>query len=119
MGYEVCYVDLPDKVSGFATVIAGEPLIVVNRTKPKHHTHYTVSHELGHHLLHLNPSRHFNPSGLSSTEDLHEYQVHMFASTWVWFASDRNEEREAVSKVLVHFASSLFSKQPAQLEPNR
>jgi Zn-dependent peptidase ImmA (M78 family) len=52
-GYEVCYADLPAKVSGFAMYIAGKPHIVVNRAKSREHQQYTFHHELGHHILHL------------------------------------------------------------------
>ena len=33
-GSEICYVDLPETVGGFAQVIAGKPQVVVNRGKP-------------------------------------------------------------------------------------
>lgn len=35
-GYQIPYVDLPMRVSGFSQVIEGKPHIVVNRTKPYH-----------------------------------------------------------------------------------
>jgi Zn-dependent peptidase ImmA (M78 family) len=141
-GYEVCLVDLPEKISGFATMIAGKPHIVLNRAKSRHHMHYTVSHELGHHVLqHLNPSQYSNSSAFLPTEALQEYQAHMFASTWVWFTPDRNTDMEVMLRqnpesivvylaifgslavilftALAHVASLLFSKPPANAETNR
>src|SRR5712692_4672108 len=93
-GYEVCYADLPMRVSGFALVIAGKPCIVVNRAKSPQHRQYTVAHELGHHVLHVNPSHDPNKLGLS-TEGMADFQAHMFASALViWVMKD--EEREDV-----------------------
>jgi len=134
-GCQVCYADLPEKVGGFATVIAETPLIVVNRAKPPHHNHYTVSHELGHHLLHLSRVQPSDTLGFPSIEDMQEYQAHMFAIAWVWFASKPNEERETVLKqnpetmllpvamfsslgvilfaALSHLAARLFPSRPA------
>ena len=40
-GYEVAYVDLPTKVSGFVEVMAGKPHIVVNRAKSRSTSKYT------------------------------------------------------------------------------
>jgi Zn-dependent peptidase ImmA (M78 family) len=93
-GYEVCHVDLPAKVSGFAEVIGGKPHIVVNRTKSPEHQQYTVPHELGHHVLHLNPSRNPVPSVLS-IKVMEEFQAHMFAAVWVMWVAD-GKEREDV-----------------------
>jgi hypothetical protein len=138
-GYEVCYVDLPDKVSGYATVIEGKPFIVVNRAKPRHHIHYTVSHELGHHVLHLSPSRRPDPSWIPPSTDLQEFEAHMFAVTWVRAACDKEGEEvlrqnpESMILPLVAFgslavvlfallaniASRVFHKQPAQSDTNR
>jgi hypothetical protein len=142
-GYDVCYANLPDSVSGFATVIAGKPHIVLNRAKPRHHMYYTVSHELGHHVLqHLNPAQSPIPSAFVPTEALQEYQAHMFAAMWVFFAPDSNREREAVERenpeqtmvvavaifgslavivftILDHIASLLFRKSHTKPETSR
>jgi Zn-dependent peptidase ImmA (M78 family) len=93
-GYRVCHVDLPAKVSGFAEVIGGRPYIVVNRAKSPEHQQYTVPHELGHHVLHVNPSRNPVPSVLS-IEGMEEFQAHMFAAVWVMWVAD-GKERENV-----------------------
>jgi Zn-dependent peptidase ImmA (M78 family) len=79
-GYEICYADLPAKVSGFAMSIAGKPHIVVNRAKSTEHQQYTLFHELGHQVLHANPSR--NPSALL-IEGMEEFQAHIFAFVWI------------------------------------
>lgn len=133
-GYEICYADLPMNVSGLATVIAGKPHIVVNRAKSPQHRKYTIAHELGHHVLHVNPSHEANKLGLP-TEGLAELQAHMFASTLVVRVA-KDGEREDVLKhnpesfamlfaslfmsaaiilipLLVYLWSRIFHKQPA------
>ena len=105
-GYEICYADLPERVSGFAQVIEGKPVIVVNRDKSPQHRQYTVAHEVGHHLLHLNP----NPDpGLRefSDPDLAEYQAHMFAAAMVVHVKDE-KEREDLLKQNREPAAYLF-----------
>ena len=92
-GYEVCCVDLPERVSGFAQVIEGKPHIVLNRAKSAEHLQYTMPHELGHHVLHLDDSRNHQP-GLPS-KDLAEFQAHQFAILWV-LALAKDKEREDV-----------------------
>jgi len=91
-GFEVAYVDFPDKVSGLATVIACEPHILVNRAKPRAHQQYTVSHELGHHVLHVSPPTDSVVSAVP-IEGLEEFQANMFASAWVMFLA-KDKERE-------------------------
>ncbi len=95
-GYEVCYVDLPEKVSGFAGVIGGKPHIVVNRAKPLEHQRCTVAHELGHHVMHMNPTQAVQPLG-PLTEELEEFQAQMFAATMVLGATN-DGDREVVIK---------------------
>ena len=71
-GYEICYVDLPSKVSGFAAVIASKPHIVVNRAKSLPDQQYTIAHELGHQVLHVNPT--LDPNQLSlQIKDMAEF----------------------------------------------
>ena|ERR1700682_1770329 len=95
-GYEVCYVDLPDKVSGFAQVIEGQPHIVLNRAKSAEHTHFTVPHELGHHVLHLNVSRDAQP-GLPS-EGFADFQAHQFATLWILFLANERERQDVLNQ---------------------
>jgi Zn-dependent peptidase ImmA (M78 family) len=90
-GYEVCYVDLPEGVSGFADVIAGKPHIVLNRAKSPQHLQYTLPHELAHHVLHLNPSRDLDELATSDI-DAQELQAHLFATGWVILLA-RGEQR--------------------------
>ncbi len=96
-GYEVCYADLPAKVSGFAMSIAGKPHIVVNRAKSPEHQQYTVPHELGHHVLHLNPSR--DPDQpLLSVDSVAEFQAHMFAAAWVIRVTSGKEQEDLLKQ---------------------
>jgi Zn-dependent peptidase ImmA (M78 family) len=94
VGCEICYVDLPLKVSGFVAVIAGTPHIVVNRAKSPQHQQYTLAHELGHQVLHVNPVQDPNHPGLQ-IKDMAEFQAHMFAST-LMFMTTNDKEREDV-----------------------
>lgn len=107
-GYEVCYADLPAKVSGFAMSIAGKPHIVVNRAKSREHQQYTVPHELGHHVLHLNPSR--NPDqSIPSTDSVVEFQAHIFAAAWVMYVADDKERKDVLRQNPELSASLLVS----------
>src|SRR5229473_5307697 len=83
VGCKISYVDLPTKVSGFASVIADKLYIVVNRAKSPQHQQYTIAHELGHHVLHLNPAQDPNQLGLH-IKDMAEFQAHMFAATLIF-----------------------------------
>lgn len=89
-GYEVCCVDLPENVSGFAVLIAGKPYIAVNRAKSPQHRLYTIAHELGHQILHLDTAQDPN-------QDLAEFQAHMFAASLV-LGTTNDDEREDVVK---------------------
>ena len=94
-GYKICYSDLPAKVSGFATVIAGEYYIVINRAKSPRHQQYTVPHELGHHVLHMNHSRNPDQPALPS-KGLEEFQAHMFATMWVIGVAKDDERKDVL-----------------------
>lgn len=93
-GYEICHVDLPGKVSGFAQVIADKPHVVLNRAKSKQELQYTVPHELGHHILHLNPSSKSDPLGFPSFGDS-ELEANLFATSWL-FCLGENKQRNVV-----------------------
>jgi Zn-dependent peptidase ImmA (M78 family) len=93
-GYRICYVDLPKKVSGLATVIEGQPYIVLNRAKSVAHLQFTVPHELAHHILHLDASRDPGPLGAPS-KGTAEFQAHQFAAMWI-FLLGTDEERQNV-----------------------
>jgi len=111
-GFEICPVDLPAKVSGFAQVIAGKPHIVVNRAKPPQHRNYTIAHELGHHVLHLDPSHGSELLGFM-TNGLKEYQANMFATMLVvWTTEDQEQEemrRQNPELHLTAFAALLLT----------
>jgi Zn-dependent peptidase ImmA (M78 family) len=95
-GYEVCYVDLPDKVSGFTKVIEGQPHIVLNRAKSAEHLQFTVPHELGHHVLHLDASQDPQP-GLPS-EGFAEFQAHQFATLWILLLANEKEREDLLNQ---------------------
>ena len=97
-GYEVAYVDLPEMVSGFATVIDGQPFIVVNRTKPRSHVAYTVCHELAHHILHLEPSCRPNSLGIPTHEGMEEFEANMFAASLVLWTASSDEKDDVLRK---------------------
>ena len=92
-GCEICYVDLPNNVSGFSLVVAGKPHIVVNRAKPSKHSKFTIAHELGHHVLHLNPSHDADQTG-PLTNNMAEFQANMFASTLVVSVTNQQDHEE-------------------------
>lgn len=84
---------LPSTVSGFADVLDGQRVIVVNRNKPLLHTGYTIAHEIGHHVLHLNPNR---ESALGSVmeDNFKEYEADLFATTLLGGIRDERERAE-------------------------
>lgn len=104
-GYEVHYVDLPSKVSGLATSVAGKSYIVVNRAKPRAQRQYTVSHELGHHVLHLNPRRTPSSSEFPITPSI-EFEADLFAAFWV-FGVTSGAERETLMRENPELSANL------------
>ena len=88
-GYEVCAIDLPATVSGFATRIADKPHIVVNRAESPARQQYTLVHELGHHALRENPAQPPNPG-------MEELRAHLFATFWVISVTDDAERHEVL-----------------------
>ncbi|MGA7294258.1 MAG: ImmA/IrrE family metallo-endopeptidase [Terriglobales bacterium] len=96
-GCQISYVDLPTKVSGFAQVIEGTPHIVVNRAKSLSHTRFTIAHELGHHQLHLNPSRN-NDQAAQLPNTAAEFEANTFATILV--ATTTSGERQ--EQMLAH-----------------
>ena len=113
-GYEVCWVDLPEPVSGIAAVIDDRPHIVLNRAKSQEELQYTVLHELGHHSLHLKPIRDYDPLGFPGLDDA-ELEADLFAAFWLLSLS-KDRERNAVllwnpeiSKILAfHLVASVI-----------
>jgi Zn-dependent peptidase ImmA (M78 family) len=81
-GYEVCPIDLPTKVSGFTQIIADRPHLVLNRAKSQQELDYTVPHELGHHILHLNPVSKSDGLGFPPIGDA-ELEADLFATFWL------------------------------------
>ena len=117
-GYEICYVDLPEKVSGFAQVIEGKPYIVLNRSKSADHLQGTLPHELAHHILHLGTGPDAQ-AGLSS-QGIVEFQAYQFAVMWIMLLAG-DKEREAVliqnPELMAVGAVSLFLSAGVVLVP--
>jgi hypothetical protein len=90
-GYEVCYADLPERVSGFAAVIDGKPHIVLNRAKSSQHSQCTLLHELAHHILHLRAETHLRPG--ISLDGIEEFQAHQFAVAWILLLGNDRERQ--------------------------
>jgi hypothetical protein len=96
-GCEICYVDLPNSVSGFAAIIEGKPHIVLNRAKPREDLEYTLPHELGHCVLHLNSA---HAVGQREARDIRmaEFEAHLFGATWVSLLGNDRQRDELLAK---------------------
>jgi IrrE N-terminal-like domain len=95
-GCEVCYADLPEKVSGFAEMIEQKPHIVLNRAKSPENLAYTLPHELGHCVLHLSPSPDASQPRLAP-KGAAEFEAHLFAASWVTHAANHQRSREILA----------------------
>jgi hypothetical protein len=95
VGCVVCYADLPKRVSGFAEIIEGKSHIVLNRAKPRKDLEYTLSHELGHHVLHLNPPSDTAQVGFL-TIGTAEFQADLFAATWIMWLGNKRQRKEVL-----------------------
>jgi Zn-dependent peptidase ImmA (M78 family) len=104
-GYEICEVDLPESVGGFALTIGGKPQIVVNRDKSAEYRQYTVAHELGHHFLHLTPSPVPN-SLLAVSGEMKEFQADAFASSLIVWLTPK-KDRDEMLRQNPEFASAI------------
>jgi Zn-dependent peptidase ImmA (M78 family) len=94
-GCEISYVDLPEKISGFAQVIDGQPHIVVNRAKPSKHSEFTIAHELGHHVLHSNPSQDGDQANCLTASHV-EFEANLFGATLVTAVTTEEERKDMV-----------------------
>ena len=92
-GCAVHFADLPGNISGFAGLIGGKSIVVVNRAKPVEHQQYTLLHELGHVVLHLAPA-HKSSELISAREDIADFQADMFAAAWI-IGVTRDDEQKA------------------------
>lgn len=95
-GCEVCYADLPEKVSGFAEIIEGKAHIVLNRAKSPLNLQYTLPHELGHCVLHLDASRDAGRPRLAP-KGAAEFEAHLFAASWVTHSGNGQQSREVLA----------------------
>jgi Zn-dependent peptidase ImmA (M78 family) len=94
-GCEISYVDLPEKISGFAQVIDGQPHIVVNRAKPLEHSEFTIAHELGHHVLHSNPLQDGDQANCLTASNV-EFEANLFGATLVTAVTTDEERQDMV-----------------------
>jgi hypothetical protein len=97
VGCEVCYVDLPKKVDGFADIIDRKAHIVLNRSRSQQNLDYTLPHELGHCVLHLAPARTLSDHGLPEIGTA-EFQADLFAATWVNWLGNDTQRRELLGE---------------------
>lgn len=139
-GYEVYKADLPVKVSGVAAVLDGRRYIVVNRYESRARQQFTLAHELGHHVLHLNPSPVAELAGFAEATD-QEFQADQFASVWHMWGTEPEEREEllrqnpragrvmtasvmatvlvVLGSILFYVCSRLFSRKPSPKSENR
>jgi len=83
-------------------------LVSANRAKSPQHQQYTVAHELGHHVLHLNPSRDSQQLEVSN-KDLAEAQAHLFAATWLALVTNDKEREDVLRQNPEAFFIPAFS----------
>jgi Zn-dependent peptidase ImmA (M78 family) len=136
LGCVICYADLPRKVSGFAEIIEGKPHIVLNRAKSRKSLEYTLSHELGHQVLHLSSPRATSQSRSINIEAA-EFEADLFAAMWIMWLGNERQRKEvflenpessaaiatclfstvflAVIALLAHVCSKLFRAQHTAL----
>ena len=95
-GCEVCYADLPEKVSGFAEIIEQKPYIVLNRAKSPENLSYTLPHELAHCVLHLSSSRDAVRPRFAH-RGAEEFEAHLFAASWVTHLGNHQRSREVLA----------------------
>jgi len=96
-GCDVHFADLPDNISGFAGLIGNKPAVVVNRDKSIQHQQYTLLHELGHAVLHLNPANKSHDL-VTISEDLADFQADMFAAAWIIHVSKDDQQKKEILK---------------------
>ena len=96
-GYAVHFADLPDNISGFAGLIRGKPAVVVNRAKPAQDQQYTLLHELGHTVLHLDPAQKSHDL-VSANEGFADFQADMFAAAWIIHVSQDDQRKKEILK---------------------
>jgi hypothetical protein len=94
-GYEISHVDLPERVSGFAEIIADKPHIILNRQQSPQNLQYTVPHELGHHILHLSSAPKHDPLGFPGVGDK-ELEADLFATSWLMVLGNDKQRNEAL-----------------------
>jgi len=69
---------------------------VLNRAKSAEHLQYTMPHELGHHVLHLDKSK--DPQSRLPSAHLMEFQAHQFATLWILYLANDKEREDVLSQ---------------------
>jgi len=90
-GCEISYVDLPEKISGFAEVIEGTHHIVVNRAKPPVHSKFTIAHEFGHHVLHFGTLHDADEANWPNDSNA-EFEANLFGAMLVTTVTNPEEQ---------------------------
>ncbi|MBI4236969.1 MAG: ImmA/IrrE family metallo-endopeptidase [Deltaproteobacteria bacterium] len=88
LGLKVVYEKLDDEVSGVLVLQESRPVIFVNAEQHSNRQRFTISHELGHYLLHKQEQVHvdndftvvYRNTKSSTGEDLHEIEANQFAA---------------------------------------
>jgi Zn-dependent peptidase ImmA (M78 family) len=109
-GYEISYVDLPEKISGFAEVIEGTHHIVVNRAKPPEHNKFTIAHEVGHHVLHFSSLHNAGETNWPNHSNA-EFEANLFGAMLVTTVTNPKEQDEMLRhnpEIVSTFAVSVF-----------
>jgi Zn-dependent peptidase ImmA (M78 family) len=94
-GCEITYVDLQEKISGFARVIDGQAYILVNRAKSSKHSEFTIAHEWGHHVLHFNLSQDGNQANSFIASNA-EFEANLFGAMLVTAVTSEEERKEMI-----------------------
>jgi hypothetical protein len=115
-------------------VVDGRRYILVNRYESRVRQQFTVAHELGHHVLHLNPSPTAELAGFAEGTD-QEFQADQFASVWLIWGTKPEEQGELLRRnpragmvlsvsvmatvlmilvpIVFYLCSRMFSQKPA------
>lgn len=52
LGLEIIELSLPSWFFGVLMNVEGDPYVVINKMMPDHRKHFTIAHEIAHHVLH-------------------------------------------------------------------
>lgn len=88
LGFEVAFVDLPDKVSAAIKIEKNKKAIFVNSNHPKTRQRFSISHELGHYLsghedydeekrIYMDPNKKYTNSQYKNEEEADEFAAEL------------------------------------------